>query len=50
MTNVEKVIKEHYKKIGSIGGKKSKRTWSDEQKKEMVAKKAKTLEIKKRLK
>ena len=30
---IHEAVREHYKKIGAIGGKKSKRTWSDEQKK-----------------
>lgn len=45
-----KEVSEWYSKIGRKGGAKSKRTWNDEQKVAMVAKKAETLKKKKELK
>lgn len=43
----KEIIRNHYKNIASKGGKKSRRTWTEEQKQEMVKKKAETLNRKK---
>ncbi len=46
---MNKTISDYMAKIGREGGKKGKRTWSEDQKKAMVAKKAETLRRKKEL-
>jgi hypothetical protein len=47
--NVPKEVSEYMSKIGKKGGQNGKRTWSEEQKRAMVAKKAETLRKKKEL-
>ena len=46
---MNKVISDYMSKIGKRGGKAGKRTWNEEEKKAMVAKKAVTLKRKKEL-
>lgn len=46
---MNKTISKYFADIGRKGGAKSKRTWDDEQKRQMVAKKAETLRRKKEL-
>lgn len=46
---MNKAISKYMAELGRKGGAKSKRTWTEEQKKDMVAKKAATLQKKKEL-
>ena len=46
---MNKAISKYMADIGREGGKKGKRTWTEEQKRQMVAKKAATLQKKKEL-
>lgn len=46
---MNKTISDYMSKIGKRGGEASKRTWSEEEKRDMVAKKAATLKRKKEL-
>lgn len=47
--SIPKQVSAYMSKLGKKGGAKSKRTWDDEQKAAMVAKKAETLRKKKEL-
>ena len=44
---MNKIISDYMSELGKKGGKKSKRTWTEEQKADMVRKKAETLRKKK---
>jgi hypothetical protein len=44
--NMDKAVSEYMSKIGKKGGENGKRTWSEEEKRAMVAKKAETLQKK----